>query len=47
MDMVVVGVHTTRSLLGFFEGRVDRAVVEHAPCVVAVVPSGVRRLAPA
>lgn len=47
MDMVVVGVHTTRSLIGFFEGQVDRAVVEHAPCVVAVVPSGARRLAPA
>lgn len=47
MDMVVVGVHTTRSLLGFFDGQVDRALVEHAPCVVAVVPSGVRRVAPA
>lgn len=47
MDMVVVGVHTTRSLLGFFDGQVDRAVVGHAPCVVAVVPSGARRLAPA
>ena len=47
MDMVVVGVHTTGSLLGFFDGQVDRAVVEHAPCVVAVVPSAARRLAPA
>ena len=38
MDMVVVGTHPTRSLLGFFDPEVDRSVVEHAACIVAVVP---------
>jgi nucleotide-binding universal stress UspA family protein len=39
MDMVVVGAHPSRPISGFFTPNVDKLVVEHAPCMVAVVPT--------
>ncbi|MEP6816525.1 MAG: universal stress protein [Marmoricola sp.] len=41
MDMVVVGAHPKHTLIGLvFDPHVDSAVMEHAPCIVAVVPEG-------
>lgn len=38
MDLVVLGTHTRRSVLGLLDLNVTTGVVVHAPCVVAIVP---------
>ncbi|WP_127481086.1 universal stress protein [Nocardioides pantholopis] len=38
-DMVVLGAHVRRSIFGLLDLNVPRGVLEHAPCLVAVVPA--------
>ena len=39
MDVVVLGPHYRHSPMAFFEDRVGQEVIEHADCVVVVVPA--------